>query len=240
MRATPSTAGSSSSRSAPMKTAKPSPVRRRAGRRGARVSAARTIGGTGPRATAARRGDRHGRRDTAGQQPHPGRCRCVPESLWREYCYRGAISAGDQDANAWPSSGPPKGCRRQAHRKWEPTYGSPDPNNTEHNRTCSTLFGRCYRTPEPNVNTNNTLKVVRLLGLFVVHRTLHGGGVENLPGYGPNLCRRHAQVFFVNLIWGETAFRCAQNGTDALTGSLRRRRSILAPPRSGGARERDA
>ena len=28
----------------------------------------------------------------------PASARCVTETMWREYCYRGAISAGDQDA----------------------------------------------------------------------------------------------------------------------------------------------
>jgi hypothetical protein len=41
--------------------------------------------------------------DEAGEVPPasnyiPSGVRCVTENLWREYCYRGAISAGDQDA----------------------------------------------------------------------------------------------------------------------------------------------
>jgi hypothetical protein len=41
--------------------------------------------------------------DAAGQVPPasnhiPSNIRCVTEDLWREYCYRGAISAGDQHA----------------------------------------------------------------------------------------------------------------------------------------------
>jgi KaiC/GvpD/RAD55 family RecA-like ATPase len=64
--------------------------------------------------------------DTAGEVPPvsnhiPQSTRCVPEALWREYCYRGAISAGDQDAKQ-------KAFKRAAEAlvivgrvaKWEP------------------------------------------------------------------------------------------------------------------------
>jgi KaiC/GvpD/RAD55 family RecA-like ATPase len=51
----------------------------------------------------------------------PNGMRCVAESLWREYCYRGAVSAGDQDAKQ-------KAFKRAAEAlvaagrvgKWEP------------------------------------------------------------------------------------------------------------------------
>ena len=64
--------------------------------------------------------------DTAGEVPPgsnhiPPSVRCVSETIWREYCYRGAVSAGDQDAKQ-------KAFKRAAETlvdngkvgKWEP------------------------------------------------------------------------------------------------------------------------